>query len=262
MKTTLIVALIAGAVLRSDAQTACGDDVQESCSGGLSNAFMGFDGEETMEQFCPVVETFFTCESDVGCDIDLSSLGMDAEDKANLVLACKCGPCIDGRKARRRPVPPWQGQEGEEDSPEFIAALCDALDEWAQCQEDADIDCSPLFEDDGDRVEDDMSMDDVATMCAAIADIDLDDIDMDCVSTCDTEEEPTCAQADTFFGTGECGETCGDATKMYLAASIGCDASAFANIDVDPDSDTGMSAAGPSIVLALVSSVFAYMGQQ
>jgi hypothetical protein len=228
-----------------------------------------------MEQICPVVETFSTCESDAGCDVSLSSFGMDAEDKANLVLTCTCGPCLEGLMGAfpmgRRALSassPWGGrqlQEGEEDSPEFIAALCDALDEWAQCQEDADIDCSPLLEDDGEdegEVEDDMSMDDVATICAAIADIDLDDIDMDCVSTCDTEEEPTCAQAGTFFGTGECGETCGDATKMYLAASIGCDASAFANIDVDPDSDTGMSAAGPSIVLALVSSVFAYMGQQ
>ena len=31
MKTTLILALIAGAVLRSDAQTACGDDVEGAC---------------------------------------------------------------------------------------------------------------------------------------------------------------------------------------------------------------------------------------
>jgi hypothetical protein len=225
-----------------------------------------------MEQICPVVETFTTCESDVGCDIDLSALGMDAETKANLVLGCECGSCLTGllgaMPMERRALSassPWGGRQLQEGGAEDIAALCDALDGFAQCQEDAGVDCSPLLEGDGEdegEDEDGMPMDDIAAICAAVADIDLDEIDMDCVSTCPDEEEPTCALADTFFGTGECGETCDDATKIYLAASLGCDASAFANIDVDPDSDTGMSAAGPSIVLALVSSVFACMGQQ
>jgi hypothetical protein len=246
MKTSLIVALIAGAVLRSDAQTTCGDDVVgayglEPVLGGLSHV----------------------------CHLPLSSPPLPPPELCSADLLAVFNLLYG---------PPIINEVREVCAAYELVTACEGTlgsGVGVGCDFDASID-----EVRGGCLGCDASLVKTAhAKWSACEIVDGRDFDATCgagkygIGVCQERllAEDTCVQLETWFGTKQgqrydhgCAEDCDDPARAYHLASNFCDASAYVNTEsnTEADTDAGVSGVGPSIALALVSFFFAHMGQQ